>query len=276
MMARALEDHPIGRATTPDNQSEDPDISFIIGHRGVERLPNLLATVMSIAGQKDASIECIVIEQSKEQVINAHLPSWVRYIHTSLPCEAMPYCRSWAFNVGAKAARGKALVFHDNDMLVPVDYAKEIFQRFKEGYQAMNVKRFIFYLTQNHSAAVMAGDEPITGRAPDVIVQNLEAGGSVAINRDSFFKIGGFDESFVGWGGEDNEFWDRVVMLKTWPYGYLPIVHLWHAPQSEKLHLERSTTSLYEIRSAIPAADRVAELTTRSLGNLQAPFGYCS
>jgi len=273
LMKRALENHPICRATIPQNQSDDPDISFIIGHRGIDRLPNLLVTLESIAGQKDARFECIVIEQSETELIRNRLPSWVRYIHTLLPDENMPYCRAWAFNVGAKAALGQTLVLHDNDMMVPFDYAKEISERVNEGYEAINLKRFIFYLSQGHSVEVVSNHRLIEQRAPEVIVQNLEAGGSVAINRDSFFRLGGFDESFVGWGGEDNEFWERVQTLKTWPYGYLPIVHLWHAPQSGKLQHGRSTISLYETRSAIPAAERVAELTARNPGNLHAPFG---
>jgi len=272
LMKRALEDHPICRAATPGNEPQKPDISFIIGHRGIDRLPNLLATLESIAGQTNAFFECIVIEQSATQLIRNRLPSWVRYIHTSLPYTNMPYCRSWAFNVGAKASLGKTLVLHDNDMMVPCDYAKEISERANEGYKAINLKRFIFYLSKVHTVRVMSDDKVITERAPELIVQNLEAGGSVAIDREAFFKLGGFDESFVGWGGEDNEFWDRAQTLKTWPYGYLPIVHLWHAPQSEKLQQGRSTSSLYETRVAIPAAERVAELTARNPGNLHAPY----
>src|SRR5947207_1950928 len=40
--------------------SSNPVVSFIIGHRGVERLPLLLMTLRSIAGQSDIAVECIV------------------------------------------------------------------------------------------------------------------------------------------------------------------------------------------------------------------------
>ena len=42
------------------------------------------------------------------------------------------------------------------------------------------------------------------------------------------------DEGFTGWGGEDNEFWDRCLTLPTWIWGYEPIVHLWHKSQPLK------------------------------------------
>jgi GT2 family glycosyltransferase len=207
--------------------------------------------------------------------VRDQLPDWIKYIHTPLPYPDMPYVRSWAFNVGARVAHGEALVLHDNDMLVPMDYAKEVRARLSDGYQAMNLKRFIFYLSQTHSAAVLAGQESLAQRPPEVVVQNLEAGGSMAITRQAYHQIGGMDESFVGWGSEDNEFWERAQILKVWPFGYLPIVHLWHPAQSGKFDGERSTAKLYNERSMIPVSERIAELTARSFGNTAAPHG-CS
>lgn len=56
--------------------------------------------------------------------------------------------------------------------------------------------------------------------------------GLVFLRFDSFLLINGFDESFVGWGGEDNAFkiaaqtlLGRVTRLKG------PLFHLWHARQ---------------------------------------------
>lgn len=277
LMKRALRDWPIDSQEDPAVQDThaSPDLSFIIGHRGKERLPHLLATLRSIAAQRDAAFECIVVEQSISPEIRDQLPGWVRYVHTPLPYPEMRYSRAWAFNVGARAARAEALVLHDNDMLAPMDYAKGVLARLEDGYEVMNLKRFIFYLSEAHSAAVLDGAEQLAQQPPQVVVQNLEGGGSVAITREAYFAIGGFDESFVGWGGEDNEFWERAEALKLWPFGYLPIVHLWHAPQEGKLSDARSTARLHEERSAIPAAERIAELAARDFGNPAAPYG-CS
>jgi N-terminal domain of galactosyltransferase len=264
-MKRALHDWPIESRDEPAKQkAQSPALSFIIGHRGKERLPHLLATLQSIAAQRDATFECIVVEQSMSPEIRDQLPGWVRYVHTPLPYSEMPYSRSWAFNVGARAAQAEALVLHDNDMLVPIDYAKEILGRIEDGYEVINLKRFIFYLTETHSVGVLDGTEHLEQRAPEVVVQNLEAGGSVAITREAYFAIGGFDESFVGWGGEDNEFWERASTRRVWPYAYLPIVHLWHAPQTGKVTSDRPTARLYEELSRVPVNDRIADLAAKS------------
>lgn len=103
--------------------------------------------------------------------------------------------------------------------------------------------------------------------ASEAVVQNLEAGESLAITRDTYFAIGGFDESFTGWGGEDNEFWERAATRCLWPYGYLPFVHLWHAAQPDKHDAQRQTAELLEQLSAIPASQRIANLIAQNFAS---------
>jgi hypothetical protein len=266
LMARCMRDWPIEFARSPQEGGGEIQVSLIIGHRGRERIPLLLATLATVAAQRGVNCECIVVEQSNKSEIAGLLPAWVRYVHTAIP-PGMPYCRSWALNVGARAARGKLLVFHDNDMLVPRAYAAELWARSQEGYEIINLKRFIFYLTDRHSGAICARDTRLAVMPAEAIVQNLEAGGSVAMASEPFFAIGGFDESFVGWGGEDNEFWQRALTRKVWPYAYLPMAHLWHAPQPEKEQCDRRTTGHFLARSSMPVESRIAELVQRSFGD---------
>ena len=269
-MQRALKDYPIVLKDKPEKRSGDIDITFIIGHRGLERLPHLLLTLRSIAAQADISLECIVVEQSLKEEIRASLPDWVSYIHTPLPRPDLPYCRSWALNVGARQAKGRLLILHDNDFLVPRVYASELMKEFSKGSEVINLKRFIFYLSQKSTQRIVSENNLTLKDAPERIVQNLEAGGSVAVGRDAYFAIGGFDEAFIGWGGEDNEFWNRAETRKVCPYGYLPIVHLWHADQPDKHYSGgqgRYTKEYFGSRSAMSADQRIAELSERDFGN---------
>ncbi len=271
LMNRALRDCPVLFQKEPNRQNGAIDVTFIIGHRGMQRLPHLLLTLQCVGAQRNVSVECIVVEQSATPEVKGHLPSWVRYIHTRLPSADMPYCRAWAFNVGARLARGELLVLHDNDMLAPRDYASQHLARVRDGYDVVSLKRFIFFLSQRHSHLLMEGNELPLDEVPESIMQNAEGGGSLAITREAYFAVGGFDETFVGWGGEDNEFWERAQTRRLWPYGYFPLLHLWHPAQARKLESERSTAALLEARSAIPAEKRIAELTSRDFGNPQCP-----
>lgn len=246
LMRRAFRDWPLALRDEPVSVSSAPDVSFVIGHRGLARLGNLRETLRSIAGQSGIGIECIVVEQSHTPEIERELPPWVRYLHTPVARD-LDYCRSATFNAAARIARGSILIAHDNDMLVPERYAAEIAERVSEGAEFVDPKRFIFYVDQ--------------AKRLEQVVQNLK-GGSIAATKNAYFAIGGFDEEFVGWGGEDLEFWERArVHGNVYEYGWMPLLHTWHAPQQGKLDRAAAPAQrrYYELRD-IPAAERIARL----------------
>lgn len=263
LLRRCLLDAPISQCPAPEPFLGTPELSVLIGHRGTERLPLLLATLESLAAQEQVQLECLVIEQDATERIGPLLPTWVRHIHAPLDDPEAPYNRSHTFNVGAREARAPVLLLHDNDMLVPRRYAQRILQRINNGYQVVNPKRFIFYLHPNHSQAVLNRTASYDREPADYIVQNLEAGGSMAITAEGYADIGGMDEAFIGWGGEDNEFWDRCLTLPTWSWGYEPIVHLWH--RGQPLKGESTNPNLERARSLmrLPAQERIANLRRR-------------
>jgi len=262
LLRRSLQTWPIMLRNAPTETADAPQVSFLIGHRGLERLPNLLDTLRSIAGQRDAAIECIVVEQSATRQIEAALPSWVRYLHTPVAPD-FDYCRAATFNEAVRMARGEVIIAHDNDMLVPERYAAEVLARVREGWQFIDLKRFIFYLTEDDTRAIFAGallqDDHAT-----TIVQNLK-GGSIAATKEAYLAIGGFDESFVGWGGEDLEFWERArASGRVYEFGYLPIVHLWHRAQPGKVDRDGAPAlRRYEELRAIPPEERIKRLLER-------------
>lgn len=209
-------------------------ISILIGHRGMSRLPLLLATINSVACQKDVQLECIVIEQDSIPRVKEFLPSWVKHIFLHTSDLSGKYNRSAAFNLGASHASGSILVLHDNDMLMPTQYCKSIEDIVDNGYDALNTKRYVFYLSSSHSLKVLADFQELTKYPPEYIVQNLEAGGSMAITKEAYTMIGGMDEEFVGWGGEDIDLWERCSILNRWIWGFQPLIHLWHPSQPLK------------------------------------------
>ena len=268
LLRAALREYPIHFASEPAcavTREERPAVSFIIGHRGLERLPLLLLTLRSIAAQQGVSFECIVVEQDHETRIRDHLPPWVRYLHAPLAEAGQPFSRSRALNAGAALARGRLLIFHDNDLLIPAQYAEEGWRLFQAGYEVIQMKRFIFY----RSILGEAERDPLAPGGPwtvELVLENALAGGSLAVARDVFVAIGAFDEEFVGWGGEDNEFWDRCLTRKVWPFGFLPLVHLWHAPQEGKRAVNGMGAQTFELtlqRRAMAPETRIAELKVR-------------
>lgn len=262
LMRRALRDWPIeyGARGAPHPAFGHPlpaggatRVSFLIGHRGRARLPLLQATLRSIAAQ-GMPVECIVVEQSEAPEIRGELPPWVRYVHT--PSGGLPYCRAWAFNVAARLASSGVLVLHDGDLLVPRGYAAEAFAQVTGGKSFADLKRFLFYLRADGTL--------------EKVVQNAQ-GGSVVAARDAYWDIGGFDESFVGWGGEDNDFWDRARTAgKIDDFGYLPLIHLHHDAQPGKI-VGTPAIERYQRIESISPAERIARLLQRDQGRVEGP-----
>lgn len=269
LMHRSLARWPIVMRDAPDAVGS-PKVSFLIGHRGMDRLPHLMATLRCIAGQSGVATECIVIEQSVVPEIEHLLPPWVRYLHTPLPRPDLPYCRAWSFNIAVTLARSDVLVLHDNDILVPHRYAFEALRRIEEGFSFVDLKRFIFYLGEADTRRVFVTGRPHRGVAANV-VQNL-VGGSIVVRRDAYHAIGGFDESFVGWGGEDNDFFDRAAFHGgVHRFAYMPILHLDHPPQPGKLSLTTGAIRRYREMETIDPGVRIARLRALEQGRMEGP-----
>lgn len=209
-----------------------PVISVVLPISGTERVPQLQAVLANLMAQQPSACEIIVSEEGQGQSCLPPLPDTVRHVFTQRPKDK-PYCKSRMLNAGAAVAKGRHLLLHDADILVPERYLDQIVERLDAGWEAVRPIRFLFCLGKEETDTVLKArscdDIPTV---PD-IMQNFP-GGSVALRRDTYLAIGGMDEDFAGWGGEDNEFLDRLDTRNVFQGGFLPAIHLWHPPQTNK------------------------------------------
>lgn len=275
LLRAALAEWPIclGKDAAP-HPADDPEVSFIVGHRGEERAPHLLATLASLLGQKGSTTEILVVEQSEEAVLGGRLPAGVRWIHQRPPRRGMPYSRSWAFNRGVREATGRFVVLHDNDILAPAGFAAEVARLGRAGFEAMRLQRFVFYLDRESTGRLGAHDGaalPVDGTTGlEFVRQNCE-GHTLAVGREAYLRLGGHDEAFLGWGGEDNEFYDRCRVLRLYPWGYLPFLHLWHEPQPGKVRPVGALAQLDEAMS-VSRDERIRRLSALPFGSTEGPI----
>jgi hypothetical protein len=239
---------------------EEPDISVVLPVSGTDRLPQFRAVLASLSSQEGIRFEIVVAEEGERSLLAGDLPPGVRYVFLErLP--GAPYCKSRMLNAGVAAARGRHVVLHDADILVPVCYLAEVCRCLDGEWEAVRPIRFLFCLDESASSRVQAEGGFESVREVSDVMQNFP-GGSVALRRDVFLDIGGMDERFRDWGGEDVEFLERLGTRNVFRGAWMPAVHVWHPPASKKFTGDRNNATA-AARRAVDPLQRVAALRAR-------------
>lgn len=263
-LKHCLRQWPVNFSPQPNAQSEIPEVSFVVGVRGTGRLPQFQTTILSLLGQKDCETEVVVVEQSFRKEFETIIPQGVRYLHTPATSADMPFNRSWCLNAGATIAKGRIVVLHDGDYVVPAHFARAVARIIQGDIQSARLPRYIFYFNQQDADTIQTELSFDSVRCMDKIVQNNPT--PMALTKESYLGIGGHDEAFYGWGGEDNEFLDRARTLRHCEGAFLPVFHLWHEEAPNRSG-DRNAVRLQQIMSE-PADERIARLREREFGQL--------
>lgn len=97
----------------------------------------------------------------------------------------------------------------------------------------------------NPQGTLRFGQLGLEGLRPEDIDHSWPGGGLLVLTREAFETVGGYDESFVGWGYEDTAMtlallrhsrWDRLPG-KAW--------HLWHQPGRASMRTRQKAQELY-------------------------------
>jgi glycosyltransferase involved in cell wall biosynthesis len=148
-----------------------------------------------------------------------------------------PFSKAAAVNDAARRARGDIFVILDSDVYMPASVVKHCAERIrvarKHGTRLWFVPyQFIYRLTPEATEHVLESSpkDPLrfTGHGH-------KFGAMITImSREAFEFVGGMDERFRGWGGEDVSFLRAVDTLwarhKNTPND---VLHMWHP----KLHI---------------------------------------
>lgn len=270
LMNRAFSRWPIRFAPSPQSRS-GPKVSFLFAHMGMDRLPQLRQVLRSVYAQRGIQVECIVADLSVNS-LEAELPIGAKYLPIKFSHLPAGWYKAWAYNIAARHATGDILVFQDGDVCAPMDYGAELARVIlQEGYEAASIQRFLFYLDEPSTHAIYWKGVVPKNLTPTCVLQNWK-GGTIALAREAFLSMGGFDEGFVNWGGEDDEFFDRCSIKRHTRFGYLPFVHLYHPPQSDRRAPDNiNINKILPARLAISPECRVAELRSRDWGKQLQP-----
>lgn len=203
------------------------------GDEGSERRANLDAVLGWLAATPE--IEAIVVEQDAYPRLAAPLPHpGARVVFAYNPG---PFNKAWGLNVGARVAQAPVLALGDADVVVPGGLATaaghcETSMQVAKPYTALvDLTPDETLRVRRHGVAAAPSIDLAARRDRDAIGERLVlCGGWFAMRRDAFTAIGGFDERFVGWGGEDDAMSLKVELarLSTVELDPGPALHLWH------------------------------------------------
>ena len=218
--------------------------TFVIGYRhNLERLNNLRRVLDWINGF--GGVEVLLIEQDTHSKIK-HLNLKAKHIFTR---SNMPYNRSWAFNVAMKWANSDIIVFGDSDLIMEPN-------QFIEGLKALQNFEMV---SPYHSVVDLTAQESNLPLENIIIInrpgrgetdnQKINISGGIAMfRRDAIQRIGGWNEDFIGWGGEDDFQTLKVKNFLSWTELKARCFHLYHSrPQPDQKWYQRNLQLLQKV-----------------------------
>ena len=244
------------------------NLSVIIpySHNEILREQNLEKTLDCVFNQKYKDFELIVVEQlikPYEHIIpifQAHTN--INRIQLKDPLNRN-FNKSWCINVAVKQAKSNNILVIDADMLFGDTYFEEVLK-----FAQLNTQYFSGY----HDIICLPGrDNPATRVKKYDSIQ--AAGGAWFINKDFFNKVGGMNENYFGYGGEDNDMWLRVSNIlqdiKSISYPLTHQYHHWHQQDGVNPLCEDRMKILDKTRKH--PMNAISLLVRSNQGNINAP-----
>lgn len=263
LLRHVLRDWPLQFARDDQPMAADgaPEVSILIPIGGSARMPQFRLALAAARGQSGVACEVLVVELAPRPSLRDSLPADVRYLHQAMD-EGAEFNKSLALNAAARMAAGRCLLVLDADYLLPARFAAEC-ARALQIHEAVRPARWIFHLDRASSERLAVDRDVAAIDGVQAVISNNPT--PLALRRTTYWEIGGHDEAYAGWGGEDSEFLDRLRTRAIAEGGWMPVLHAWHAPAPKKADGDRNR-SLHEAKLRQPAAQRIRDLVALAEG----------
>lgn len=215
------------------------------------RLRNLLACLAALRDQSAApeDYSVVVVETDSR-------PRWQSEIEALsdgylFAQSTRPFNRSWALNVGAQHHNpaSELLVLMDADVLTDRDFVARNLARFDvPGVGGLNPYRDMFCMDPRSTNVAIR--DRVLRQQPQLDVADIRGfrlrrprGCLLWVRREAYTRVGGFDERYEGWGGEDYDFIHRLDYETPLDTFEDPLLHMHHPPSSVVLESGELITS---------------------------------
>jgi hypothetical protein len=253
----------------------DPTIGGNDGGYRRRNLETVLAWLQTIA--PPLQLDVLVVEQSMVPTLTPDMLSGARALHVYNPG---PFNKSWGLNIAARQVTAPWLFFGDADMMLPEGLQASA-ELLAQSIEVVKPYDRLIDLTQAQTLALDDGEMPIAqlqsrGKADRTHLGEhiVLAGGVFAMQASSFARMGGFDERFLGWGGEDDAMTLKIQRLRpSVVVQEASALHLYHDrdPATLTAHPNYvSNVALLEHYRQLPDAPllRLFEIQKQMVGNV--------
>jgi FkbM family methyltransferase len=228
------------------------------------RETNLANLLNSINAQSLPNFELIIVEELVDSTTEEKAPYHPKINKYITLKDHRKFNKSWCINVGVRNCKYDNILVLDADMLFGKDYFSKVMD-FSKLYPK-------FFNGFNYISLMPGRDNPVCRILP--FNNQTIIGGSWFTNKNFFFdELGGFNEDYFGYGGEDNDTGERVkYLLKKIPELPYPIIHQyhdWHIPTGANPLNPNRMAYLLEARKN--PANVIAKLKSKKLGNSNYP-----
>jgi predicted glycosyltransferase involved in capsule biosynthesis len=232
------------------------DLSIIIPFRATDefRLANLRKVVDFLKLQLPQA-DFVIFEQDTQTKLEAQLPLSNSCLH--LYADGGAFNKSKLINLAVQRAASDILLISDADIVVSHEglhrsidaVRKELhFVRPFENLVDLDLEQSQAFLREK-SLPTEVGKAKQSNRRQYGEALCL-AGGVFVIRKSTYLELGGFDERFLGWGGEDNAFSELVThqVSKSAVLKDGVAWHLWHPREDtrQSAHYQRNRELLKE------------------------------
>jgi cellulose synthase/poly-beta-1,6-N-acetylglucosamine synthase-like glycosyltransferase len=215
--------------------------TYVIGYRHqIDRLNNLRRVLDWINGFM--GVEVLLIEQDTHSKIS----------HMGLRCKHVflksnkPYNKSWSFNYATKIAKSNIIVFADSDLLMDPNHFIESLKHLEQ-FEMVNPYNSVIDLDPQESSTqfedVIKINRPGRGETDHQKVPIC--GGICMFRKDAIQRIGGWNENFIGWGGEDDFVSIKVQHFLNWKQMEAKCYHLFHSRPQPDMNLYQKNLQLH-------------------------------
>jgi GT2 family glycosyltransferase len=242
----------------PTQASDVATIGYVIPCRAFGNRKDSINTVINnIKAQKFPRISITVVEHDTNSKLNSIQPTK----HILLKCDDQTqFHKTAAFNIGVMKQNCDVIILHDADILVPSWYTMNIYNNMLNN-ESCHIGKQVIYMTPKSTEYITIKNKLYDANECEHAVDYFE-GGSLAVNKNTFIKIGGFDEMFIGYGVEDCEFYQRISECTKFNNNrYVKFIHLWHDRQPGwELHHQTNRNYFFSTKDQMSVYDRCAKL----------------